>query len=188
MILFGDRIFTNRLTLRKIEEVDLPVVAGWSVSEEACGPYLTPVRLELEEIRRQFETGVFWNDREKTFLVELKNGSQALGTAHYWRLAAREDAVSMALKVALPAERGKGYGTELQKFLIMWIFDHYPVVAVEMHVDVNNIAQQRCLQKLGFELVESLVYQDQQKKRTGHLFRLTAKQYRSHPIYQFHYE
>jgi RimJ/RimL family protein N-acetyltransferase len=57
-----------------------------------------------------------------------------------------------------------------------------------MHTDINNSAQQRCLQKLGFEHIESLIYDDQQKKRTGHLFRLTAEQYHSHPVYQFHYE
>ena len=44
------------------------------------------------------------------------------------------------------------------------------------------------LKKLGFELIESLMYDDQQEKRTGHLYRLTAEQYHSHPIYQFHYE
>jgi RimJ/RimL family protein N-acetyltransferase len=96
--------------------------------------------------------------------------------------------VTMALKVALPEERGKGYGTEIQKFLIIYILDRLRVPAIEMYTDINNKAQQRCLDKLGFELIESLTYDDLHKKRIGHLYRLTAERYHTHPIYQFHYE
>jgi len=188
MSLYGDKLFTRRLILRKIQEQDLPVVVAWSQSETACGAYLTPGKHDVEQMRQQIQSGIFWSDMEKMFLVELKAEGVPVGTAHYWQAPGRQSTIAMALKVAIPEERGKGYGTEIQKFLIMYIFDQLPIEAVEMHTDVNNTAQQRCLQKLGFELIESLVYDDQQKKRTGHLFRLTAKQYHSHPIYQFHYE
>lgn len=188
MSLFGDRLFTRRLILRKIQEKDIPIIVTWSQSESACGAYLTPGGYNVEQMRQQIHSGVFWSDMEKMFLVELKEDGRPLGTAHYWKSPGRQKTIALALKVAIPEERGKGYGTEIQKFLIMYIFDQLPAEAIEMHTDVNNTAQQRCLQKLGFELIESLVYDDQQKKRTGHLFRLTARQYHSHPIYQFHYE
>ena len=188
MSLYGDRLFTRRLILRKIQESDIPLIVAWSQSEKACGPYLTPSKHDVDQMRQQIHSGVFWSDMEKMFLVELKEDGHPVGTAHYWRSSGRQNTIAMALKVAIPEERGKGYGTEIQKFLIMYIFDQLPVEAVEMHTDVNNIIQQRCLQKLGFELIESLVYDDQQKKRTGHLFRLTAERYHLHPIYQFHYE
>lgn len=188
MSLYSDKLFTRRLILRKIQESDLPLVTSWSGSEEACGAYLTPVKQDLEQMRRQLHSGIFWNEMEKMFLVERKEDGRPIGTAHYWSSPGRQNTVAMALKVAVPEERGKGYGTEIQKYLIMYILDQLPVGTVEMHTDINNTAQQRCLRKLGFDLVESLVYEDQQKKRTGHLFRLTAKQYHLHPIYQFHYE
>ncbi|MFH2122452.1 MAG: GNAT family N-acetyltransferase [Pseudomonadota bacterium] len=188
MSLYGDRLFTRRLVLRKIQEIDIPLIVAWSQSETACGAYLSPGKHDAEQMRQQIHSGVFWSDREKMFLVELKEDGLPIGTAHYWHSPGRQNTASMALKVAIPEERGKGYGTEIQKFLIMYIFEQLPVEAVEMHTDINNLAQQRCLQKLGFELIESLVYDDQQKKRTGHLCRLTAEQYHSHSIYQFHYE
>jgi RimJ/RimL family protein N-acetyltransferase len=188
MSLFGDKIFTRRLILRKIQEIDIPIIVAWSQSKIACGEYLNPGKHDMEQMRQQVRSSVFWSDGEKMFLVELREDRRAIGTAHYWYSPGRRNTVSMALKVAIPEERGKGYGTEIQKFLIMYVFDQLPVEAIEMHTHVNNTAQQRCLQKLGFELIESLVYDDQQEKRTGHLFRLTAEQYRSHPIYQFHYE
>jgi RimJ/RimL family protein N-acetyltransferase len=59
---------------------------------------------------------------------------------------------------------------------------------VEMYTDINNKAQQRCLQKLGFQLVQSLGYDDHQVHRLGHLYRLGNEQYQLHPVYQYVYE
>ncbi len=188
MSFFGDKLYTRRLALARIQEKDLPSIVAWSRSEEACGAYLTPEHYDLEQMRRQIHSGGIWSDLEKMFLVSLKENDRPIGTAHYWQPTGGKNIITMALKVALPEERGKGYGTEIQKFLIIHIFDRLPVEAIEMYTDINNTAQQRCLQKLGFELIESLVYDDQQEKRTGHLFRLTSKQYHSHPIYQYYYE
>ena len=188
MSLLGDKIFTRRLALKRVQEIDLPTIVSWSRSTTACDEYLTPENYDQEQLRQQIHSNVFWNDHERMFLVELKEEGRPIGTVHYWQPTGGNNTVTMALKVAVPEERGKGYGTEIQKFLIMYIFDRLPVKAVEMYTDINNSAQQRCLQKLGFELVESLVYDDQQEKRTGHLFRLTSEQYQSHPIFHYHYE
>ena len=188
MSLYGDKLFTRRLTLTRIQEDDLEEIVNWSRSQTACGPYLTPENYDVEQIRSQVKSGVFWSDREKMFLVETKKDGKRIGTAHYWQPSGSQNRITMALKVALPEERGKGFGTEIQKFLIIHIFDRLFVQSIEMYTDINNTAQQRCLKKLGFELVESLTYDDQREKRTGLLFRLTQEQYNSHPIYQFHYE
>lgn len=188
MCLYGDKLFTRRLSLGKVQEENLPVIVAWSRSESACGSYLTPENYNVDQMRGQIQSGVFWNDREKMFFVKTKEDGRPIGMAHYWQPSDGKNTITMALKVALPEERGKGYGTEIQKFLIIHIFDQLTIESIEMYTDINNIAQQRCLKKLGFELVESLLYDDQQEKRTGHLYRLTAEQYHVHPIYQFHYE
>jgi len=188
MNLYGDTLFTRRLSLTKIQEDNLPSIVSWSSSETACGSYLTPEKYNIEQMRIQIQSGVFWGDTEKMFFVKTKKDDRPIGTAHFWHPTGGGNTITMALKVALPEERGKGYGTEIQKFLIIHIFDRLTVEAIEMYTDINNTAQQRCLKKLGFELIESLIYDDQQEKRTGHLFRLTAEQYHSHPIYRFHYE
>lgn len=188
MSLYGNKLFTRRLALVRIEEDNFAPLVGWSQSDSACGSFLTPENYNLEQMRKQLASGVYWNDNEKMFLVELKDDGKAIGTAHYWRPAASRNNVTMALKIAIPEERGKGYGTEIQKFLIIYLFDRSSVESIEMYTDINNIPQQRCLKKLGFDLIESLTYDDLKIKRAGHLYRLTASQYKSHPIYQFHYE
>lgn len=188
MSLYGDTLYTRRLALSKIQETDIPTIVAWSKSKTACSPYLTPERYDAEQMRNQIASNIFWNDKEKLFLVKTKEDGRPIGTAHYWQPAGSGDTVFMALKIAVPEERDKGYGTEIQKFLIIYILDRLPVTSIEMYTDVNNTAQQRCLSKLGFELIESLTYDDRHEKRTGHLFRLTAEKYQTHPIYQFHYE
>ena len=188
MILYGNKLFTRRLALAKIEEDDLATLVRWSQSDEACGSYLTPENYDLEQMRKQLASGAYWNDHEKMFLVATRENEKGIGTAHYWQPSRGKKSVTMALKIALPEERKKGYGTEMQKFLIMYVFDRLPIESIEMYTDINNIPQQRCLKKLGFDLVESLTYDDLTVKRTGHRYRLSAKQYSNHPIYQFHYE
>jgi RimJ/RimL family protein N-acetyltransferase len=188
MSLYGDKLFTRRLALCKLEEENLATLVTWSQSDIACGTCLTPENYKLEQMRQQLQDGIFWSDQEKIFLVKTKEGDKAIGTAHYWHPVKGKKSVTMALKVAIPEERGKGYGTEIQKFLIIYLFDRLSTECIEMYTDVNNIPQQRCLKKLGFDLQESLTYDDLKVKRTGHLYRLTAEQYKAHSIYRYHYE
>lgn len=187
MNLFGDQLFTPRLCLRRIQEEDLPLLVSWSQSVTANGPYLSPENLHLQQAAVQIQAGAYWNDEEKLFLIVHRQSNEPLGTIHYWRPAGREKTVAaLALKIALPDQRSKGYGTEAQKYMISYLFDRAGMEQVEMHTDIDNTIQQRCLRKLGFELVGSLTYSDQQVQRIGHLYRLTRTGYASQPIYQYH--
>ena len=188
MSLFNNQLYTTRLCLRKLEESDLPLIVGWSRSAEACGAYLTPENYDVLQLQQQLQADALWHDHEKHFLVELKETGKPIGVVHYWQPPGKRDTVTMALKVAEIGERGKGYGTEIQKFVIIYVFEQLQMQAIEMYTDINNKPQQRCLTKLGFELIESLNYDDQQEKRVGHLYRLTMSQYKKQPVYQFHYE
>lgn len=187
MMIVRERLFTNRLELRKVEENDLPLLVDWSQSKESYGDYLTPENLGMETLHQQYKKGVLWNDNEKLFLIK-KRDSDPIGTIHCWRPVGKKDTKVVALKIAKPIERGKGYGTEAQKYLIIHLFNDQELQQVEMYTDINNVAEQRCLQKLGFELVESLTYDDQKQSRMGNLYRLTRERFSSFPVYSFHYE
>ncbi|WP_028580641.1 GNAT family N-acetyltransferase [Desulfogranum japonicum] len=187
MTLFGDQIFTKRLVLRRIQEEDLANLARWSNSQEAHGPYLSPDKQSLQHFRDQHTAGSLWCDHSKYFIIQHKNGAP-LGTIHYWLRNETNSIGVMAIKIACPEERRKGFGTEAQKFLIMFLFQRLRLDAVDMYTDINNVAQQRCLQKLGFEVLDSLSYADHKVHRQGFLYRLHRKSFFEHPIYQHHYE
>lgn len=47
--------------------------------------------------------------------------------------------------------RGRGVGVEAQAALVDLIFQHTTVNRIEAHTDVTNLAEQRCLEKVGFQ-------------------------------------
>lgn len=174
--------------MRRIRESDLPLILAWSNSETAFGPYLTPERYAAKTLEEHFISNAFWNQHDKTFIIETRQSQLSIGTIHYWLAQNQADSAVISVKIALSHERGKGYGTEAQKYLIIHLFDQVGVKAVDMYTDIDNLPQQRCLHKLGFSISDSLTYDDHQVIRTGLLFRLTAASFRKKVIYRFHYE
>jgi RimJ/RimL family protein N-acetyltransferase len=186
-MIFGDKIMTPRLRMRRLVEQDLPLLVGWSHSEVAHGQYLTPDLIDEREGRENIINGAYWHDHNRLFLIELKN-QQPLGTLRYWLRPERRTCAVLAVKIADPEQRNKGYGTEAQKNLIIQLFQRLRVESVEMYTDINNRPQQRCLIKLGFKLIETLSYDDHQVQRVGHLFRIDADNFANNPVYRYHYE
>lgn len=185
---FGDVIYTRRLQLRRIREADLGLICAWSNDGAAFGDYLTPERQTRQQLKAQFCGGTLWNRHNKTLLIERREPPLPIGTIHYWLKQTRPCCAVICVKIALVDQRGWGFGTEAQKFLIIQLFEQVGVDHVEMVTDIDNIAQQRCLGKLGFGVDRSLIYDDQQVKRTGHLYRLDRDGYRRTAIYRYHYE
>lgn len=173
--------------LRRIRQSDLPLLVQWSRSQDSCGNYLSLECFELHQLQQKLDAGVLWNNVEKFFIIERRD-EMPLGTIHYWQPPGKYDTAAISVKIADSHQRNKGYGTEAQKFLLMYLFDKIGVKRVEMYTDIDNMAQQSCLRKLGFRLVESLTYDDGNVKRTGNLYRLEASHYSQELIYRFHYE
>lgn len=187
-VFYGDRLYTPRLHLRRIEVGDLPLICRWSRDEEACGGYLTPEQFCITQLTEQVQNGALWREQERIFFIETRDGGQPLGTVHYWMRQDRGDIAVMAVKIAVTGQRNCGYGTEAQKYLIIHLFKQLGVRSVEMYTDVDNHPQQKCLQKLGFQMERSLSYTDLNVERTGLLFQLTACAFARHPVYHYHYD
>ena len=50
----------------------------------------------------------------------------------------------------LPQYRGHGYGTVAQRLLVEYLFATFPINRVEAITDIENVAEQRSLEKVGF--------------------------------------
>ena len=50
----------------------------------------------------------------------------------------------------IPEARGQGHGSEAQRLLADWLFEHTEANRVEASTDVENIAEQRSLEKAGY--------------------------------------
>ncbi|MFG2038111.1 GNAT family N-acetyltransferase [Dactylosporangium sp. NPDC048998] len=51
----------------------------------------------------------------------------------------------------LPEFRGKGFGTGAQRLLVSYLFDISQFDRIEAYTDVENVAEQRALDKVGFK-------------------------------------
>jgi RimJ/RimL family protein N-acetyltransferase len=56
-------------------------------------------------------------------------------------------AIGIAL---LPQFRGRGYGTEAQRLLVRFLFETFPINRVQSDTAIDNPAEQRSLEKVGF--------------------------------------
>lgn len=183
-----ENFYTKRFICRKIKEQDVPILTEWSNSQIAYGDYLTPENTTLEENLSKLKNNSFWNDKSKTYLVETKEEETPIGIIKYWTKSDSSTVAMIALKIAIPEHRRKGYGTEIQKALIRELFKKYKFDAIEMYTDINNIPQQKCLEKLDFENIKTENYVDSGTPRQGHLYRLTKERYEKSGVHIFYYE
>lgn len=183
-----EKILTKHLICRKFTENDLSIIVQWASSTISNGPYLSVENDSLEDTVNKFRNSSFWNEKSKTYLIETKEGKTPIGTIKYWTITDSSTTAMIALKIAIPEFRKKGYGTEVQKALIRELFKKYNYDAVEMYTDINNIAQKRCLEKLDFEDMKVESYIDAGVPRQGHLYRLTKERYEKSGVHIYYYE
>jgi RimJ/RimL family protein N-acetyltransferase len=107
---------------------------------------------EPGRLRRQVESGEVyakWGDVSGRLAVEAEGefiGDVSWHPEHYGPIPA--PAINFGIGL-IPAARGKGYGTEAQRQLVAYLFDYTTVNRVEASTDVENLAEQRSLEKAG---------------------------------------
>ena len=140
---------SDQVRLRPATEEDLPLLQRIRQEPETAAPYSwfgwhDPGRLHLHWA----ETGLI-ADTHGTLLVIC--GETAIGevgwrqvsygpTSHCWNIGI----------TLLPEARGHGYGTQAQRLLVRYLFEHTQVNRVEASTDVTNLPEQRALEKAGF--------------------------------------
>jgi RimJ/RimL family protein N-acetyltransferase len=96
--------------------------------------------------------GPLRNEFNGTLIVET-HSAQPLGSVQWRAMHYGPPDDSRAWNIGielLPSARGKGYGTEAQRLLADWLFAATNTNRVEAQTDVENVAEQRSLDKAGF--------------------------------------
>ena len=86
-------------------------------------------------------------------LIERRSDAQVVGDVswHPVRYGPNERSTALNIGISLdPEARGHGYGSEAQRLLAELLFELFPIERVEASTDVDNIAEQRSLEKAGF--------------------------------------
>ena len=127
--------------LRPLTEADLPLLAGHDAPLDSFGP----------EAPRTAVPGIDLNEQGGFGVVD--DAGELLGSVSWiwqrWGPNAQSRNPMIGIRLAGNA-RGRGAGTEAQRQLVDLFFRHTTTNRVEAHTDVENIAEQRALEKAGF--------------------------------------
>lgn len=147
MGIVGGRVRLRPATLDDAELLDL-----WqsTVYRGEFNDFGMPSRPVKERIR---ENGLV-NNQGGTLIVELATGHEPIGTVSWRevRYGPNPESICWNIGISLiPEARGHGFGTEAQRVLVAHLFATTPVKRIEAGTDVDNVAEQRSLEKAGFQ-------------------------------------
>jgi RimJ/RimL family protein N-acetyltransferase len=140
------------LRLRPVRRADLEMLERWLADPEAQGRHNWFGFPPAEWLRRRFDQDGLLGEDRGNLLVELPDGNLA-GDVSYHAVRHGPNPGSRAFNIGialLPAHRGQGHGAEAQRQLAAYLFAHTRVERLEASTDVDNLAEQRALERAGF--------------------------------------
>lgn len=138
------------LHLRPARAEDFWLLERQAVDPEAGGEFNWSGYRDVQSLRRRFdENGLIGPDGG--YLVVVADDA-AVGTV-VWTKVTHGIAAWWCWTIGIslsPEHRGRGFGTAAQKLLVSYLFETGPVERIQAFTDIDNLVQQRILEKLGF--------------------------------------
>lgn len=141
------------VSLRDVGLDDADLLESWAADAAVRGSFndfgMPPSPVD----RNALAKGPFRSERNGELLVERITDGCPIGSIswHMERYGPNERSAAWNIGISLiPEARGHGYGTEAQRLLADYLFATTPVDRVEASTDVENLAEQRSLEKGGF--------------------------------------
>jgi [ribosomal protein S5]-alanine N-acetyltransferase len=145
-----EHIETERLMLRKPRMDDAPAIfAGWAQDQEVKRYLTWRPHQSIEQTQDFIQSCLSAWEHETRFpyVITLKENGQVIGM-----IDPRVEGPKMGIGyVAAPGHWGKGYVTEATRTLVEWAFQQSTIYRVYATTDVENLASQRVLEKVGMQ-------------------------------------
>jgi RimJ/RimL family protein N-acetyltransferase len=141
---------TERVRLRPVTEDDFTVLQKVTQHPETTGEFSWIGWYSPQGWRQRWddENGLIGLDGGTLMVVR---DDEPVGMVTWRRRQTGPVAHCWITGIALvPEARGHGYGTEAQRLLLRYLFEHTTVHRIEAITEVDNIAEQRALEKAGF--------------------------------------
>lgn len=143
----------RQVRLRDVTAADADLLDKWNGQREIGGFNDFGPR---EPIPRHVLTdGPLRNERNGTLIIERAGDGVPIGTVGWRRLAIygpspSSDAFNIGIEL-VPEVRGQGHGTDAQRLLADYLLASSDVNRVEASTDIDNVAEQRALERAGFQ-------------------------------------
>jgi RimJ/RimL family protein N-acetyltransferase len=143
------------IRLRDVTVADAELLDAWSRSPEAKGEFndFGPPPEEAPPIHETLAKGPLRNERNGQLIIERVADGQPIGTVGWHEVHYGLPPESRAWNIGIsliPEARGQGYGGIAQRLLADYLFETTDTNRVEASTDVENLAEQRALEKAGF--------------------------------------
>jgi [ribosomal protein S5]-alanine N-acetyltransferase len=137
--------------LRPIEEADIDQLCRYLTDPEVYGEFEWTGFKDPKALRRRWEEDG-WLGAEQARLAVVSAGSLSGDVSYKDRSLGVSKGAVYEIGIALfPEHRGHGVGTAAQRLLVEYLFDTTPAHRLEAHTEVDNVAEQGALEKVGFE-------------------------------------
>lgn len=141
---------SGNVTLRPAAADDLWLFERQAVDPNAAGTFNWSGYRDMAALLRKFAENRLIGPENGSLVVT--NGEALIGTV-VWSKATYGMPAWCCWNIGislLPQYRGHGFGTEAQKLLVEYLFETTSFERVEAYTDVENLPEQRSLEKAGF--------------------------------------
>lgn len=142
---------TDETVLRPVREGDLALLEDLTQSPQKAGEFEWFGWADLRHWRRRWDEDGLISPDGGTLIVT--HGDQRLGLVNWRRRPMTVPSSYYCWEIGIilvPEARGRGYGTQAQRLLARYLFAHTTVHRIWAGTEVDNVAEQRALEKAGF--------------------------------------
>ncbi|MDX6561837.1 MAG: hypothetical protein QOD65_1651 [Gaiellales bacterium] len=140
------------IELRPLTAADVDRTERIANDADYNGPFGTWALVAAGDVRRRFEVdGYLTHDHGR--LVVVDTSGEPVGGVSYIAIFHGPPPSNRVFNIGVdidPAHRRRGYGAEAQALLARYLFDTYTIERVEASTDVDNVPEQRALERAGF--------------------------------------
>lgn len=134
----------KNITIRTIEDEDLEIIHKWN-SQMVRGDFQEFRFQSLNELKKEYNENGLCSNEFQILMLKDKGSKIGLVYLNFYR-----DGIVKIGLVLNPESCNKGIGTIILKIMTKYLFNNYQVVRIEADTDVENIAAQKILKKVGF--------------------------------------
>ncbi|HEY0832018.1 MAG TPA: GNAT family protein [Candidatus Dormibacteraeota bacterium] len=144
-------IVRDRVRLRRVTTDDTEVLERWQ-STKYVGEF-NDFGIQAGSVAERIQKTGLVSAQSGTLIVELEANRLPIGTVGWREVRYGPNPESAAWQIGInliPEARGKGYGSEAQRLLAAHLLATSRVNRIEAMTDIDNLAEQRALEKAGF--------------------------------------
>lgn len=140
---------SDQVALRLVREDDLPMLEELTQDPEKTGEFEWFGWSDVRRWRRGWDENGLIGPDGGTLIVS--RGGQRLGLVVWRRQQVTVAGHCYEIGIILvPEARGRGYGAQAQRLLVRYLFAHTTTHRIWAGTEVENIAEQKALEKAGF--------------------------------------